>query len=98
MTKFGFDPDRLYRPRDTALAVIAAPGLLAQWRHYGRGPAFIRRGRKVFYSGADLIDWLEQGRVETTNDNERTHRHGNPRRGADGAAPSESRGGWSVVR
>ena len=98
MTKFGFDPDRLYRPRDTALAVIAAPGLLAQWRHYGRGPAFIRRGRKVFYSGADLIDWLEQGRVETANDNEPTHRHGNARRRVDGAEPQESRGGWSVVR
>lgn len=61
---FGFDPDRLYRPSDPAMRALASPGVLSQWRHHGRGPAYRKIAGKVFYSGADLIAYIERQRVE----------------------------------
>lgn len=37
---------------------------LAQWRHRGFGPAYIKIGRKVLYCGVDLNSWIEVQRVE----------------------------------
>lgn len=76
MEKFGINPNQLYRAKDPVLAAIGSVSVLAQWRHYGRGPAFIRREGKIFYSGADLIEWLEQGRVEATDGNRSIAGHG----------------------
>lgn len=61
---FGFDPDRLYRPNDEAMRAIATVGQLAQWRHYKRGLPFITIAGNVYYSGADIIQHLKEGRVE----------------------------------
>lgn len=61
---YGFDPDKLYRASDPAMRQIATEGVLAQWRHYGRGPAFIRMAGKIFYAGRDLIEWIESNRIE----------------------------------
>ena len=62
-----FQPDRYYRPNDDALRTIASPGTLAQWRHFGNGPAYHKlnqgRGSRVLYSGADLLEWLQQKRI-----------------------------------
>ena len=65
--KYGFDPERLYRTADSELRSIASPGVLCQWRHYGRGPSFIKAGDKVFYAGRDLIAWLDRHRVATSD-------------------------------
>ena len=59
-----FDPEKLYRPQDAAMRQIASEGVLSQWRHHGRGPAFIKIGSRVAYRGADLNAWLEARRVE----------------------------------
>jgi hypothetical protein len=37
---------------------------LATWRSAGRGPAYYKVGRRVFYSVADLGDWIASRRRE----------------------------------
>jgi hypothetical protein len=37
---------------------------LATWRAAGRGPAFYKIGRRVFYSTADLQGWMAAQRRE----------------------------------
>ena len=59
-----FEPDRLYRTTDPELLVLGTRGTLNQWRHAGRGPAYIRLGGRVLYEGAALNRWLDQHRVE----------------------------------
>lgn len=56
-------------------AVLAAPeaaeyigttaGTLAQWRHRGQGPVFLRMGRAVRYRRVDLDAYLETLVAET---------------------------------
>ena len=41
---------------------------LAQMRCEGRGPAFCRKNRRIRYLRADLMAWLESGRVEPVGD------------------------------
>ena len=57
-----FEDGRHYRPRD--LSELASVSTLAQWRHYGRGPAYIRFGSRIFYAGHDLNSWLRRHRVD----------------------------------
>ena len=64
--RYGFDEEQLYRAADPAMRNIASEGVLSQWRHFNRGPAFIRANRKIFYAGNDIIDWLEANRVDPT--------------------------------
>ncbi len=59
-----FDETRLYLPTDPVLRQIAAVQTLANWRHEGRGPAFIKVGARVAYSGKALNDWLARQTVE----------------------------------
>ena len=49
-----FDPERYYTSDDPALRIIATRGTLAQWRHYGRGPEYVKFGGRVLYYGAVL--------------------------------------------
>ena len=59
-----FEDERYYRTNDPTLAMIARPGVLAQWRHYGRGPAYVKLGGHVLYRAADLNAWLDARRIE----------------------------------
>ena len=54
-----FDPERLYRPDDSALRVIAAKQTMAQWRAAGQGPPYVKFGARVGYRGRDLNVWIE---------------------------------------
>ena len=58
-----FDPDRLYFADDATLKQLAPYSTLAHWRCQGKGPAFIRLGKRVAYRGADLNAWLESRTV-----------------------------------
>ena len=60
-----FQNDLIYRPSDPALRLIATENTLAKWRHFGRGPAFVKLGSRVGYRGGDLNRWLEARRVAT---------------------------------
>ena len=59
-----FQDDKLYLTDDPALKVLGPYSTLAHWRSEGRGPAFIKLGQRVAYSGKDLNAWLEARRVE----------------------------------
>ena len=62
-----FNQDKLYLANDPALLVIGPYSTLAHWRCEGRGPAYIRVGARIAYSGADLNAWLAQRRVPTAD-------------------------------
>ncbi len=53
-----FDETRLYAASDPALAVLATYQTLAHWRSAGSGPAYVKVGAKVFYTGRDLNAWI----------------------------------------
>lgn len=53
-----FDDDKLYMANDPALRVIGPYSTLAHWRSEGRGPAYIKVGARVGYSGRALNQWL----------------------------------------
>lgn len=50
---------------DVEAAKIAglSPQTLRNWRQLGRGPNYIKLGRSVRYSLADLISWLESHKI-----------------------------------
>ena len=59
-----FDPTKLYFANDPALNALAPYSTMAHWRCEGRGPAFIKIGSRVAYSGKALNDWLAARTVE----------------------------------
>jgi len=54
-----FENDRYYRTHDTELALIGTAGTLAQWRHLGKGPRYLKFGHRILYLGAHLNEWLD---------------------------------------
>lgn len=61
-----FDPDKLFTPDDPLMRQIGPTGTLANWRSQGKGPAFVRLGKRVAYRGRDLNDWIEAQTVRPT--------------------------------
>ena len=59
-----FQDDKLYLTDDPALKALGPYSTLAHWRSEGRGPAFLKIGKRVAYQGADLNRWLDRQRVE----------------------------------
>ena len=53
-----FDDTKIYLADDPALKVFGTYSTLSHWRSEGRGPAFIKLGHNVGYSGKALNDWL----------------------------------------
>ena len=60
-----FEDDRYYPTTAPELRVLGSRGTLAQWRHRGMGPPYIRFGNRVLYKGRDLNEWLDGKRVKT---------------------------------
>ncbi len=54
-----FQPDKLYRTDDPEIEALAPYSTLAHMRSEGRGPDFLRVGKRVLYRGSDLNAWLE---------------------------------------
>lgn len=69
-----FEDDRLYRAGDPALRPIGAYFTMAAWRCQSKGPAYVRIGRRIFYRGRDLNEWLEKQTVRPTDHWTRVHR------------------------
>lgn len=61
-------------PAATAALLGVSQSSLAKWRCAGTGPAFLKLGRRVAYSTADIDAWLADRRRTSTwapaNDNE----------------------------
>ena len=59
-----FDDTRYYKTDAPELSVIATRGTLAQWRHRGEGPRYVRFGNRVLDLGRDLNEFLDSKIVE----------------------------------
>ena len=63
-----FEDDKLYLANDAALRPLGSYMTLAHWRNEGRGPAYIKLGRRVAYSGRTLNEWLRSRTVQPTGE------------------------------
>jgi hypothetical protein len=54
--------------RETAAYVRLAAGTLNSWRSAGRGPRFIKLGRKILYDTVDLDQWINSHKQTSTSD------------------------------
>jgi predicted DNA-binding transcriptional regulator AlpA len=52
-------PDRLLNQEATAAMIGVKPPTLASWRHYGKGPKYIKVGRSAYYKVSDIEGWLD---------------------------------------
>jgi hypothetical protein len=58
------NPDELVADTIVAAELCQQPNTLTAWRNQGRGPPFIKVGRKVFYRRCDVASWLAAQRRE----------------------------------
>ena len=65
-----FDPEKLYPSDDPEVNAIFPRSTLASWRCENRGPAWSKWGKRCFYRGSDLNDFIASRRRET-EDSER---------------------------
>jgi len=56
--------DRYVNDIEAAKILSVAPQTLRNWRHQRRGPAYSKRGRMVRYRLADLLAFMESGRID----------------------------------
>lgn len=50
--------DELIDPVKVAGALSVKPQTLTAWRTLGRGPPYVKIGKRVFYRRADVESWL----------------------------------------
>lgn len=60
------DPDELIENVKAAALLRVRPQTLAAWRVDGKGPRWLKVGRKVFYRRADIRAWLAAQYAPTT--------------------------------
>ncbi|ALU40952.1 hypothetical protein AS188_00415 [Kocuria flava] len=60
------DTSQLLTPAELAKHLHSAPATLAQWRYRGKGPKFVKVGRKVLYRASDVNDWIAAQTVQGT--------------------------------
>lgn len=66
-----FGPEPLtapWKPPVAAAYLGTTANYLAQMRHRGEGPAYIKRGRRILYRHEDLDAWLDARRVVPERD------------------------------
>ena len=59
-----FENDTLYFTNNPELLALAPYSTMAHWRSEGRGPAYVKIGSRVAYSGADLNAWLASQTIQ----------------------------------
>jgi len=58
-----------YMPQELAADFLGlSPRTLERFRVEGRGPTFLKLGRRVVYSREDLVQWAEAQRRRSTSD------------------------------
>jgi hypothetical protein len=60
-------PD-LGTPGDVAEYLHTTVTNVAQLRYTGRGPKFIKAGRRILYRWSDVADWLDRNTMQRTDD------------------------------
>lgn len=53
-----------------AVVVGVKPTTLAAWRHFGRGPRYLKIGRSCFYRRSDIENWMDDQAVVPVPKNE----------------------------
>ena len=56
--KLNFDPELDYLPGEVTKKTGFAPQTFAKWRCLGSGPAYLKIGGRIFYSGCALNAWI----------------------------------------
>ncbi|MCP4745686.1 MAG: helix-turn-helix domain-containing protein, partial [Desulfobacteraceae bacterium] len=56
---------KFLRPKEVEDIYSIDAGTLANWRCQGRGPAYVKYGRKVLYPIQSLDDWCLNHQVRT---------------------------------
>jgi predicted DNA-binding transcriptional regulator AlpA len=59
-------PQKLLRTPDAAKYLDLSASALEKYRVLGRGPAFVKLGRRVAYTIADLDAWIAASRRRST--------------------------------
>ena len=54
------DPDTLIPSNAIPPYTGNAEQTHVRWRHEGKGPPFVKLGRRVFYRAGDLREWIRQ--------------------------------------
>ena len=62
-----FEDDRYYRTDAPELRLLGTVGSLAQQRHRGEGPPYVKFGNRVLYEGSALNEWLDSHVVKTND-------------------------------
>jgi len=57
-------PNDCMSSKRTAQYLDAAEQTLNNWRHQGRGPSYIKIGKKILYRRSDVDAWLDAHRVK----------------------------------
>jgi hypothetical protein len=50
---------RYLSQEDAAVLIGVKPPTLAAWRHFGKGPRYIKVGRQAFYLETDIESWMD---------------------------------------
>ncbi len=58
-------PREVLDEKQAAAYLTQKPGTLRQWRSISKGPAYHKKGRRVFYMKCDLDAWMASGRTFT---------------------------------
>lgn len=53
------DSQELFDDNEVAPMMRVLPQTLPVWRSQGKGPAYLKLGRRVFYRRADILAWME---------------------------------------
>ena len=69
-----FDDSRFYATSDPELEVFGSAGTLAQWRHKGVGPGYVRFGNRILYEGAELNRYIDEHRVVPAQERDKRRR------------------------
>jgi predicted DNA-binding transcriptional regulator AlpA len=49
---------------ETAAILGVAPKTLPAWRHYGKGPPYVKVGKRVRYNPSKIREWLNMQIIE----------------------------------
>ena len=53
------DTDIPMTQEQAAVVIGVKPTTLAAWRHFGRGPKYLKIGRSCFYRRDDIETWMD---------------------------------------
>jgi predicted DNA-binding transcriptional regulator AlpA len=67
--------ESLLSPEDLAQNLGLSPATLADWRSQGKGPAYLKAGRRIWYPKTHVDRWIQSQIRETSNGTEESQRN-----------------------